>query len=106
MMRTYFAPSRCMRGMARLTSASVMSNGSLNLLRPVHDGGAEAIDANAGRLQFFDGDVESPVRDVVEIGLGEARDFDAARFEMSPAEFLRGLDLAVDACWRLRRRCR
>ena len=33
----------------------------------------------------------------MEVGLGEAGDFNAPRFEEFPAEFLRGLDLAVDA---------
>ena len=33
----------------------------------------------------------------MEIGLGEAGDFDAPRFEEFPAQFLRGQDLAVNA---------
>ena len=71
--------------------------GVADLLGPVHDGGAEAIDADAGGLQLADGEVEGGVRDVVEIGLGEAGDFDAPGFEVFPAQFLRGQDLAVNA---------
>ena len=74
-----------------------MSKGSSTCLGPVHDGGAEAINADAGGLQLADGEVEGLVRDVVEVGLGKAGHFHAARFEVFPAEFLRGQDLAVDA---------
>ena len=71
--------------------------GVAHLLGPVHDGGAEAINPNARGLQLADGQVKRVVRDVVEIGFGEAGDFDAPGFEVFPAQFLRGQDLAVNA---------
>ncbi len=33
----------------------------------------------------------------MNVGFGEAGEFNAARFEIGPAEFLGGLNLAIDA---------
>ena len=49
----------------------------IHFLRPVHDRGAEAINIDAAALQLLDGQVERGIGNVVEIGLGVARDFDA-----------------------------
>src|SRR5262245_3966935 len=38
-----------------------------NFLRPIHDRGAKAIDANAGGFELIDGDVESRIGNIVKI---------------------------------------
>ncbi len=70
--------------------------GVFDFFAPVGDGGAEAADVDAGGVEFLNGDVKGGVGDVVEVGFGIAGDFDAAHFDIGPAEFLDGGYLAVD----------
>ena len=64
-----------------------------DLLRPIHDRRAEAVNLKAGCIEFVDGLFESLFRQVVKIRCGKSRDLHRAHFDRFPAEFLHGLNL-------------
>jgi len=70
--------------------------GVLNPFRPVHDGGTEAIDVQAGVFQAANGDIKSRIGQIMQVGLRAAGHFQAAHFHARPAQIVGGYDLAFE----------
>ena len=68
--------------------------GVVELFGPIHDGGAETVDRQPGAFEIAHGEVKSGIGDIVKIGFGITRHFDATHFDIAPVQLATGLDLA------------
>ena len=72
-----------------------------NLFGPIGNGRPKTIDADARLTETVRGNVECLVGNIVKVGFGKSRHFHGAKLQAVPSEFLRRLDLGIeaDACF-------